>query len=88
MNCVYILRSLKNNKFYIGSTNDFERRFEEHNRGCSKFTRENGPFEKVFIQEYNDIIEARKIEYKLKSFKNRKIIEKIIKDKVIKTLTS
>ena len=38
----------------------------------------------VFSQEYKTLSEARKIEYKLKSFKSRKIIEKIILEKIIK----
>jgi hypothetical protein len=29
---IYILQSLKNQRFYIGSTNDLERRVVEHNK--------------------------------------------------------
>jgi putative endonuclease len=79
---LYILKSLKNGKYYIGSTDNLERRLIEHNSGSekSKFTKNNRPFELVFSQEYESLKIARKIEYKLKSFKSRKIIEEIIKD--------
>ena len=32
---VYILRSVKNNRFYIGSTKNIERRLKEHELGFS-----------------------------------------------------
>ncbi|MGI5826770.1 MAG: GIY-YIG nuclease family protein, partial [Patescibacteria group bacterium] len=33
---VYILKSEKNGRFYIGSTSNFERRLDEHLNGRSK----------------------------------------------------
>jgi len=80
---VYILRG-KNGRFYIGSTNNLERRFAEHQSGKSKYTSENLPIELVFKQEYQSILIARKIEYKLKRFKRKDIIEKIIREGTIK----
>jgi len=77
---VYILQSLKNQRFYIGSTSDLRRRLIDHNLGKSRYTSFNRPFELVFSQEYLNLIEARKVEYKLKSFKSRKILEKIIEN--------
>ena len=39
MNCVYILHSIKLNRFYIGFTSDFEIRMEFHkNAESNKFT--------------------------------------------------
>ena len=81
---VYILQSEVNNRFYIGSTDDLEQRLLEHNAGNSGYTKFSRPFMIVFSQEYKTLSEARKIEYKLKSFKSRKIIEKIILEKIIK----
>ncbi len=81
---VYVLQSERNGRFYIGSTNNLEERYIEHNSGQSPYTRNNRPYKVVFFQEYKSLEEARKIEFKLKSFKNRKIIEKIIEEKVIK----
>ena len=81
---VYILQSEVNNRYYVGSTIDLERRLDEHNNGKSKYTRFTRPFKLVFVQEFGNIIEARKLEYKLKSKKSRAIIEKIIKEGKIK----
>ena len=81
---VYFLKSLKNGRYYIGSTNDLKRRIKEHHDGNSKYTKFTRPFELVFSQEFSSLLEARRIEHKLKSFKSRVVIEKIIKDKVIK----
>jgi putative endonuclease len=80
---VYILKSEKNGRFYIGSTSNFERRLDEHLNGRSKYTRNNRPIVPVFCQEFPDIKTAKKIEFKLKKFANRAIIEKIIKDQKI-----
>ncbi len=80
---VYILRSLKNKRYYIGSTNDLVRRLSEHNRGHTKSTRFSKPFKLVFNQEYQTLIKARQIELKLKRFKSRHIIDKIVTEQVI-----
>ena len=79
MGIVYILKSLTNGRYYIGSTNNFERRLTEHNIGKSKATKFTMPFELAFLQEYDSLKEARRIERRLKNFKSRIIIEKIIK---------
>src|SRR3989338_5623196 len=42
---VYILKSLKDDKLYIGSTNDLKRRLSEHNKGLNRSTKARRPFE-------------------------------------------
>jgi putative endonuclease len=81
---VYILQSERNGTFYIGSTNDVERRVFEHQIGHVKSTKNLRPLILKFFKEYDTLIEARKIEYKLKSLKSKKIIECIIEEKDIK----
>ncbi|MEK7616801.1 MAG: GIY-YIG nuclease family protein [Patescibacteria group bacterium] len=78
MGIVYILKSLVNGRYYIGSTNDLERRLFEHNNGKTKSTRFTRPYNLVFKQVYGSVLEARIVERKLKNFKSRIIIEKII----------
>lgn len=80
MGIVYILKSLKNGRYYIGSTNNLDRRLTEHNLGKTKSLRFTRPYELVLKMEYSSILEARSIEAKLKRFKNGKIIGKIIND--------
>lgn len=84
MGTAYILKSLSNGKFYIGSTNDLNRRLAEHNQGKTKSLRFIRPFKVMFSQEFKTLEEARKIETRLKKFKSRVIIEKIIKDQFIR----
>jgi putative endonuclease len=77
---VYILQSEKNGRYYIGSTNDLGRRLKQHQSGLVKATKFILPLKLVFAQEFSNLEDARSIEYKLKSFKSRKVIEQIIKD--------
>jgi len=81
---VYILQSAKNNSYYIGSTIDLDRRFTDHSSGLVVATRNLLPMNMVFFQEYKTIKQARQVEYRLKRFKSRKIIEQIIIDGEIK----
>jgi putative endonuclease len=81
---VYILK-LSNGKYYYGSTSDLFRRLESHQSGKSDYTKKYLPAELVFSQEYPDYSKARKIEKWLKNLKNTNIIERIIKEGVIKS---
>ncbi len=74
----YIIKSLKNGKYYIGSTNNIERRVSEHNAGHSRYTKNKEPFELVYKEEYNTNSEAKNREYYFKSLKSSKAIEKLI----------
>ncbi|MBL7159164.1 GIY-YIG nuclease family protein [Candidatus Microgenomates bacterium] len=84
MHLVYILKSKKNGRYYIGSTNNLQRRLKEHKLGKSLYTKNLRPWELVFSQKYAKSKEAKKIEYKLKRLKRKDIIEQIIKDQKIK----
>ncbi len=78
---VYILQSQKN-RYYVGSTDNIARRLSEHNLGKVASTKNLIPWKiKVFI-ECVDLSEARSNEYRLKKYKRKDILEKVIKDKV------
>lgn len=81
---VYILKSDKNNSYYIGSTESIDRRYKEHCNGLVRATKFLLPLKIAFYKKYTTIKKARQIEYKLKKFKSRKIIEMIINDGDIK----
>jgi ribonuclease HI len=73
--CVYVLKC-SNNYFYIGVTNDLERRLKEHERGRgSKFVRSWRPFELIKTIQCKNAGEARSLEYHLKKFTRSKKIE-------------
>jgi len=86
INFVYILKSLKNGSYYIGSTSDLKRRLVEHNAGKTKSLKHLTPFELKFSQEFKSKAEAYRVEKKLKKWKNKQIIERIIEDGVIKSV--
>ncbi|PIB39354.1 GIY-YIG nuclease family protein [Maribacter sp. 4G9] len=64
---VYVLRSLKDRRLYIGMTSDIDRRLNEHNSGRTKSTKGYRPWELVYKESYPDIASARKREKYLKS---------------------
>ena len=73
---IYVLKSLKNNKRYIGYTSkQLFKRLKEHNTGCNKWTRENGPFTIIYFEEYQTKTEAIKREKFLKSGQGRKFLD-------------
>jgi len=75
---VYVLKSLKNGKRYVGYTaRSVQERFLEHNSGKSTFTRQNRPFMLIYSEEYQTKIEAMKREKFLKSGQGRKILDSI-----------
>jgi len=67
---VYLLRSRKDQKFYIGFTSDLKRRFAEHNNGESQSTRSRIPFDLIYYEAYKSKADAMTRERKLKGFKN------------------
>lgn len=76
MYTVYVLKSLRNNKRYIGYTSkSADERLKEHNSGCNKWTRENGPFQLSHIEKFSNKMDARKREIFLKSGQGRKFLD-------------
>ena len=48
----YILKSLKDGKFYYGSTSDAEKRLAAHNSGQVKATRNRRPLVQIYREEW------------------------------------
>ena len=63
---VYIIKSINKPWYYVGSTNDVQKRLKEHNTGLTFSTRPHKPFEVHLIEEYETAIEARQREFKIK----------------------
>ena len=63
---LYILKSNKDNMFYIGSTNDLRRRLKEHNSGVGYSTRLRKPFDLIYYEAYKSEKDVRKRESNLK----------------------
>ena len=76
---VYFLKSLKNNKTYVGVTGkDPEKRLLEHNQGSNKFTKHNLPFALVYFEKYHCKTDAAAREKFYKTGVGRKIRDIII----------
>jgi putative endonuclease len=74
----YILFSEKLNKFYVGSTNDLQRRLSEHNRGKTSFTKTGIPWQLKYYEVFQSRSEAIGRELEVKKRKDRKYIESLI----------
>jgi predicted GIY-YIG superfamily endonuclease len=69
---VYILQGVR--RYYIGATDNLERRIAEHKRGSNHTThRIGGQIELVAAKELPSMAEARKLERALKRKKNPRL---------------
>jgi putative endonuclease len=82
---VYLLKSLKDGKYYIGQTNDLYKRLEMHNNGLVKSTRKRRPFILIGYEIYPTREKARWREYQLKHHSDKKI--KFIRQLLMKPIT-
>ena len=76
---VYILESLKNGTYYIGSTQDIEERLKRHNQGRSKYTKTGMPWKLVYTEKFSDRSSALKRENLIKRRKKKDYIEKLVR---------
>ena len=77
---VYIIKSLKDDKFYTGMTTDLKRRLAEHDFGkkSTPSTMKRGPFELVYSEICDTRDLARKREKFLKSGAGREFRDNFI----------
>jgi putative endonuclease len=75
---VYILYSKSFDRYYVGYTNDLERRISEHNRKKGKFTDAGIPWEVVHTELFQTRKEAMEREKNIKSKKSKSFILEIL----------
>jgi putative endonuclease len=75
----YILYSAKLDKYYIGSTGNLEGRLQRHNTANTGFTSTGKPWEMKYFEIFETKPGAMKRELELKKWKNKAIIEELIK---------
>ena len=66
---VYVLQSLKDQKFYIGESTSVEQRLIYHNSGRQRSTKHRAPFRLILTETYETRTEALKREKEIKSWK-------------------
>ena len=76
---VYVLESLKDNKLYIGYTNDLKKRLEQHNTGKSFSTKGRRPFKLVYYEAYSTKEDAKNLEHFFKTGWGRQYLNKALK---------
>ncbi len=74
----YILESTKDNKHYIGSTNDLKRRLDEHNSGKVEATTARRPLRLVSYIAVENEAQSRCLEKYLKTGSGFSFIKKRI----------
>lgn len=78
--CIYVLKSLKNGKRYVGmSSKNPKERLIEHNSGTNQYTRDNKPYILIYYELGFCKLCAKKREDFLKSGQGRKILDLIEK---------
>ncbi len=75
---VYILRSVQTGKYYVGSTNNLERRLLEHDCNKTRSLINKGPFQLVYQEECRNRLTAYRRELQIKSYKGGKAFKKLI----------
>jgi len=81
---IYVLRSGKDNKNYIGYTKDIKRRIREHLLGEVNSTKSRRPLEIIYYEQFETSDEAVKREKYLKSGIGRQKLKTILNNNIKK----
>ena len=76
---VYIIESLKDGTYYVGSTQNLSERLERHNQGRSTYTKIKRPWKLLYSEEHIDRSRAIIRENEIKARKSKKYIEVLVR---------
>jgi putative endonuclease len=76
---VYILKSLKDGTYYVGSTQSLSSRLERHDQGRARYTRNKIPWQLVYHEEHSDRSSAVAREREIKKRRSRGYIESLVR---------
>ncbi|HYU64960.1 MAG TPA: GIY-YIG nuclease family protein [Candidatus Paceibacterota bacterium] len=76
---IYVLKSIKDGKFYTGFTKNLKLRFKQHQDGLVASTRKRRPFELVYFEGCRDRSDATHREKYLKTFYGKMFIKNRLK---------
>ncbi len=74
----YILKSLKQRKFYTGHTDNLQRRLNEHNDGKNIYSKRYAPWKMVYNEKFDTESKAVKREKYFKSAAGRRWLKKYV----------
>jgi putative endonuclease len=66
---VYIIKSRKDNTYYKGVSENYLQRLIAHNQGLSRYTKDKGPWDLIYVEEHPNKTAALSREKKLKRCK-------------------
>lgn len=75
----YILKSLKDNKMYTGYTKNLKLRFEQHDKGLVKSTKDRKPFKLMYYEACLNQQDATHREKYLKTYNGKRFIRNRLK---------
>lgn len=78
MHHVYMIKSVREDWFYVGSTSSLAKRLSAHDAGAVRSTKARRPFICVYTEAFTEVREARKREREIKLNRCKK--EDILKD--------
>ena len=77
---VYVIKSLKDKKIYVGHTKDLKRRFSEHTNGLVESTKRRKPFKLIYYEACNILDDTVKRERSLKTGFGRSYLKRRLSD--------
>jgi putative endonuclease len=72
---IYILKSQKDKRLYVGYTNDLRRRYQQHQLGNVKSTASRRPLELIYYEAFKDEHNARQQELFYKTGQGRRVLK-------------
>lgn len=76
---IYILRSDRDKNFYVGYTENLRSRFEQHQKGQVKSTKDRRPLEIIYSEACLDKRDAMHREKYLKTYLGRRFLQNRLK---------
>lgn len=78
---VYVLKSLKNGKKYVGYTSKPPlNRLKEYNNGSNKYTKGNRPYELIYEEPFDSEMDAKRGEKFFKTGNGRNVLNRILRN--------
>jgi putative endonuclease len=74
----YIIYSVSRDKFYVGSTQNLEKRVADHNNSRSGYTKGTSDWSLKWDKKFSERSEAIRFELMIKKKKSRKYIEILV----------
>jgi len=84
---VYVLRSTIKEHYYVGFTQDLNKRIAEHNNGSSFSTRPHAPWELIYYEAHLNKEDASRREKCLKTTAGKQALNKMLRKKMMELKT-